>query len=159
MTNVMRRLLGREYPVAVGGDGPYVIDAAGRRYLDAASGAGVSCLGHSATRVADAIAAQAHTMPYLYNAYFTTDAVERFAEALVAATPAGLDWVYPGSGGSESMDGALKLALQFHNENPASELSWMYDWSIGREREPDPQIALRGLSTPASFCLALLCLP
>ncbi|MFN5779352.1 MAG: aspartate aminotransferase family protein, partial [Novosphingobium sp.] len=87
------------------------------RYLDAASGAGVSCLGHSATRVADAIAAQAHTMPYLYNAYFTTDAVERFAEALVAATPAGLDWVYPGSGGSESMDGALKLALQFHNEN------------------------------------------
>jgi len=117
MTNVMRRLLGREYPVAVGGDGPYVIDAAGRRYLDAASGAGVSCLGHSATRVADAIAAQAHTMPYLYNAYFTTDAVERFAEALVAATPAGLDWVYPGSGGSESMDGALKLALQFHNEN------------------------------------------
>ena len=56
-------------------------------------------------------------MPYLYNAYFTTDAVERFAEALIAATPAGLDWVYPGSGGSESMDGALKLALQFHNEN------------------------------------------
>ncbi len=117
MTRLMRRLLGKDYPVATGGDGPYVIDSSGRRYLDAASGAGVSCLGHSAARVADAVTAQAHTMPYLYNAYFTTDAVERFAERLIEMTPAGLDWVYPGSGGSESMDGALKLALQYHNEN------------------------------------------
>lgn len=116
MTSVMRRLLRKDYPVAAGGDGPYVIDSAGRRYLDAASGAGVSCLGHSATSVADAVARQAHAMPYLYNAYFTTDAVERFAEKLIAATPDGLDWVYPGSGGSESMDGALKIALQYHNE-------------------------------------------
>lgn len=117
MTSVMRRMLGKEYPVATGGDGPFVIDSTGRRYLDAASGAGVSCLGHSASRVADAVASQAQTMPYLYNAYFTTDAVERFAERLIGMTPAGLDWVYPGSGGSESMDGALKLALQYHNEN------------------------------------------
>lgn len=117
MTRVMRRLLNKDYPVATGGDGPYVIDSAGRRYIDAASGAGVSCLGHSAMPVAEAIAAQARSMPYLYNAYFTTDAIERFADKLVAATPPGLNWVYPGSGGSESMDGALKLALQYHNEN------------------------------------------
>ena len=116
MTHLMRRLLGKPYPVAVGGDGPYVIDASGNRYLDAASGAGVSCLGHSAGRIADAIGQQARSMPYLYNAYFTTEIAEQFADALVAATPAGLDWVYPGSGGSESMDGALKLALQYHNE-------------------------------------------
>jgi adenosylmethionine-8-amino-7-oxononanoate aminotransferase len=116
MTHLMRRLLGKSYPVAVGGDGPYVIDAAGNRYIDAASGAGVSCLGHSAERIAEAVGRQAQSMPYLYNAYFTTDIAERFADALVAATPAGLDWVYPGSGGSESMDGALKLALQYHSE-------------------------------------------
>ena len=116
MTGLMRRLLKAEYPVAVGGDGPYVIDANGKRYLDAASGAGVSCLGHSATKIADAICKQTHSMPYLYNAYFTTEVIERYAEALIAATPKGLDWVYPGSGGSESMDGALKLALQYQNE-------------------------------------------
>jgi adenosylmethionine-8-amino-7-oxononanoate aminotransferase len=116
MTHLMRRLLSKSYPVAVGGDGPYVIDAAGNRYIDAASGAGVSCLGHSAERIAEAVGRQASSMPYLYNAYFTTDIAERFADALVAATPVGLDWVYPGSGGSESMDGALKLAIQYHNE-------------------------------------------
>lgn len=116
MTGLMRRLLKAEYPVAVGGDGPYVIDANGKRYLDAASGAGVSCMGHSATKIADAICKQTRSMPYLYNAYFTTDAIEHYADALVAATPQGLDWVYPGSGGSESMDGALKLALQYQNE-------------------------------------------
>jgi len=116
MTHMMRRLLGKAYPVAVGGDGPYVVDSAGNRYIDAASGAGVSCLGHSATRIAEAVGRQALSMPYLYNAYFTTDIAEAFADALVAATPVGLDWVYPGSGGSESMDGALKLALQYHNE-------------------------------------------
>ena len=77
MTGLMRRLLKAEYPVAAGGDGPYVIDANGKRYLDAASGAGVSCLGHSATKIADAICKQTHSMPYLYNAYFTTEVIEQ----------------------------------------------------------------------------------
>lgn len=39
--------VGRELRVAVAGDGPYLIDAAGKRYLDASCGAAVSCLGHS----------------------------------------------------------------------------------------------------------------
>lgn len=117
MTHVMHRLLKTPYPRAVGGDGPYLIDSTGKRYIDSASGAGVSCLGHSAASVSDAIARQTKELGYVYNAYFTTDVLERFADALVEMTPQGLDWVFPGSGGSESMDGALKLALQFHDEN------------------------------------------
>ena len=117
MTHVMHRLLKTPYPMAVAGDGPYLIDKAGTRYLDAASGAGVSCLGHSAEPVANAIARQTKELGYVYNAYFSTEILERFADALVQMTPKGLDWVYPGSGGSESMDGALKLALQYHDEN------------------------------------------
>ncbi|HWI12711.1 MAG TPA: aminotransferase class III-fold pyridoxal phosphate-dependent enzyme, partial [Burkholderiales bacterium] len=44
-----------EFPVAVKGDGVYLVDGTGRRYLDASCGAAVSCLGHSNARVRDAI--------------------------------------------------------------------------------------------------------
>jgi adenosylmethionine-8-amino-7-oxononanoate aminotransferase len=114
MSHVFQRYMRKPYPVAVRGDGPYIIDSSGKRYLDAASGAGVSSLGYSDRSVADAIARQAHELAYVYNACFTTEASERLADALVEMTPPGLDWVFFGSGGSESMDGALKMALQFH---------------------------------------------
>lgn len=114
MSHVFQRYMRKPYPVAVAGDGPCIIDSAGRRYLDAASGAGVSSLGYSDTAVAEAIARQAGQLAYVYNAYFTTEPAERLAAALVEMTPPGLDWVFFGSGGSESMEGALKMALQYH---------------------------------------------
>ncbi len=117
MSHVFQRYMRKPYPVAVAGDGPYIIDSSGRRYLDAASGAGVSSLGYSDTAVSEAIAAQARQLAYVYNAYFTTEPAERLAEALVEMTPAGLDWVFFGSGGSESIEGALKMALQYHVDN------------------------------------------
>ena len=117
MSHVFQRYMRKPYPVAVRGEGPYIVDSNGKRYLDAASGAGVSSLGYSDTAVAEAIAKQAHELAYVYNAYFTTEASERLADALVEMTPKGLDWVFFGSGGSESMDGALKMALQFHLDN------------------------------------------
>lgn len=117
MSHVFQRFMRKTYPVAVSGDGPFIIDADGKRYLDAASGAGVSCLGYSEPAVGEAIAKQSREMGYVYNAYFTTDAAERLADALIEMTPQGLDWVFFGSGGSESMDGALKMALQYHIDN------------------------------------------
>ena len=120
MSHVFQRYMRKPYPVAVRGDGAYIVDSSGKRYLDAASGAGVSSLGYSDTGVADAIAKQARELAYVYNAYFTTEASERLADALVEMTPQGLDWVFFGSGGSESMDGALKMALQFHLDNGQS---------------------------------------
>ena len=117
MSHVFQRYMRKPYPVAVAGEGPYIIDRDGKRYLDAASGAGVSSLGYSDTAVADAIARQARQLAYVYNAYFTTEPAEQLAQTLVEMTPAGLDWVFFGSGGSESMDGALKMALQFHIDN------------------------------------------
>ena len=120
MSHVFQRYMRKPYPVAVRGEGPYIVDSSGKRYLDAASGAGVSSLGYSDIGVADAIAKQAHELAYVYNAYFTTEASERLADALVEMMPKGLDWVFFGSGGSESMDGALKMALQFHLDNGQS---------------------------------------
>jgi 4-aminobutyrate aminotransferase-like enzyme len=47
-----------KYPVAAGGDGPYVIDRDGKRYLDARGGAGFSSLGHSDREVVETITAK-----------------------------------------------------------------------------------------------------
>jgi adenosylmethionine-8-amino-7-oxononanoate aminotransferase len=55
MSHVFHRSTGHTYPVAVGGAGAYLIDSAGKRYLDAAGGAAVSCLGHGDAEVAAAI--------------------------------------------------------------------------------------------------------
>jgi len=55
VTDVFHRDLRHTYPVAVAGDGPYLIDATGKRYLDGSGGAAVSCLGHSDPGIVAAI--------------------------------------------------------------------------------------------------------
>ena len=63
MTHVFHRDQRHAYPVAVRGEGCYIIDAQGRRYLDAAAGAAVSCLGHNDAEVIAAIEAQLKRLP------------------------------------------------------------------------------------------------
>ena len=98
---------------AVGGDGPYVIAENGRRYLDACGGAAISCLGHRMDRVSTAIANQARELAYTHPAFFTTRAAEDLADELIDGAPAGLTRVFFGCGGSEQMDGTLKMARQY----------------------------------------------
>ncbi|HZD28283.1 MAG TPA: aspartate aminotransferase family protein, partial [Xanthobacteraceae bacterium] len=47
MTHVLHRQIGHSYPVAASGRGATIRDATGKDYIDASSGAAVSCLGHS----------------------------------------------------------------------------------------------------------------
>ena len=103
-------------PTAVAGEGCYLIDSEGRRYLDACGGAAVSCLGHSDADVKAAIGAQMEALPWAHTAFFTTDAAERMAETLAAHAPEGIARVYPVSGGSEAVEAALKLARQYFLE-------------------------------------------
>ena len=67
MSRVFHRHLKASYPTAVAGDGPYLIDAAGKRYLDACGGAAVSCLGHSDPEVQAAISEQVKCMAYAHS--------------------------------------------------------------------------------------------
>ena len=113
MTHLMRRFLQADYPTAVGGFGPYLRDETGRRYLDGSSGAGVSSLGYGNKSVIEAICRQAQDLAYCYNAYFTTKPAEDLAEKISTLAPGNLNWFFPGSGGSESIDGAIKLARQY----------------------------------------------
>jgi len=103
-------------PVAVGGDRCHIVDATGKRYLDASGGAAVSCLGHGHPRVIAALQAQAATMAYAHTGFFTNEPMETLADLLIQDAPAGIDKVYFVSGGSEAMEAALKLARQYFVE-------------------------------------------
>ncbi len=103
-------------PTAVQGDGCYIIDADGKRYLDGSGGAAVSCLGHSNEAVRTAIRTQLDSLEFAHTGFFTTDAAEALADRLIARAPEGIDRVYLVSGGSEAMESALKLARQYFVE-------------------------------------------
>ncbi|WP_425100887.1 aspartate aminotransferase family protein [Tropicibacter sp. S64] len=113
MTHIFPRHTRQLPPVAVGGDGCYLIDAAGKRYLDASGGAAVSCLGHSDAAVVEAIKTQIDTLAFAHTGFFTSDPAERLADLLIAHAPGNLDRVYLVSGGSEATEAAIKLARQY----------------------------------------------
>ncbi len=113
MSHVFHRTCGPPLPVALRGDGCYVIDAAGKRYLDASGGAAVSCLGHSHPRVTQAIKDQVDAIAFTHTGFFTNEPLEELAEFLTARAPGGLDYVYFVSGGSEAVEAALKMAHQY----------------------------------------------
>ena len=116
MNHVFHRAPREVLPRAVGGDGIYVIDDAGNRYIDASGGAAVSCLGHSNTDVRQAIHAQIDKLAFVHSGFFTTDMMENLADRLCALAPEGLDRVYFLSGGSEATEAALKLTRQYFLE-------------------------------------------
>ncbi len=115
MSAVLHRNFRASLGVAVGGDGCYLIDAQGRRYLDASGGAAVSSLGHSNARVVAAIQRQLVALPYAHTSFFTNQPVESLASRLIDRTPSGFGAgraAFVGSG-SEAMEVALKLARQY----------------------------------------------
>ncbi len=116
MTRVFHRNPRDSYPVAVRGEGAYLIDREGKRYLDASGGAAVSCLGHSDRAVIEAIQRQLEQLPFAHTSFFTNEPMEALADALIARAPRDLDKVYFVSGGSEAIEAALKLARQFFVE-------------------------------------------
>jgi adenosylmethionine-8-amino-7-oxononanoate aminotransferase len=116
VTDVFHRDLRHTYPVAVAGDGPYLIDATGKRYLDGSGGAAVSCLGHSDPGIIAAIEAQLRRLPYAHSSFFTNEPMEALAADLTAHAPEGIAKAYFVSGGSEAMEAALKLGRQYFLE-------------------------------------------
>jgi len=102
-------------PVADHGEGIFLVDSDGRRYLDACGGAAVSCLGHGHPGIAAAIAEQTARLEFVHTGFFTSDAAEELA-ALISGMSPGLDRVWYTSSGSEAVEAALKLARQYHLE-------------------------------------------
>lgn len=117
MSHIFPRHTRLDAPVAVGGDGCYLIDADGKHYLDASGGAAVSCLGHSDSEVIETIKKQVGQLAFAHTGFFTSEPAEALADLLIEHAPGDLDRVYLVSGGSEATEAAIKLARQYFVEN------------------------------------------
>ena len=113
MSHVFPRHSKQTLPVVDRGEGCYLYDRDGKRYLDGSGGAAVSCLGHGDAEVIGAIKAQLDAIAYAHTGFFTSEPAEALADLLIAKAPAGLDRVYLVSGGSEATEAAIKLARQY----------------------------------------------
>jgi adenosylmethionine-8-amino-7-oxononanoate aminotransferase len=111
--NVFYRRLAKPFPRIVRGEGCWLEDADGKRYLDACGGAFVACLGHGNREIAAALAEQAVRVAYVNGTAFTTDPVEQLASELATTLPGDLDHLYFLSSGSEAVEASLKLARQY----------------------------------------------
>ncbi|MBC8338110.1 MAG: aspartate aminotransferase family protein [Rhodospirillales bacterium] len=116
MTHVFQRQIHDTLPRAAKGDGIYIIDSDGKRYLDASGGAAVSCLGHSDPDVIQAIKDQVDSLAFAHTGFFSSQPAEELAGLLAAKAPDGIDMVYFMSGGSEAVEAALKMARQYFLE-------------------------------------------
>jgi len=115
--HVLYRRLNRHYPRIVRGDGCWLIDDRGRRYLDACSGALVTNLGHGNAEVARAVGEQAARLAYVNGTAFTHDAVEELAAEVAALAANGLDRTLFLCNGGDAVEAALKIARQFWAES------------------------------------------
>jgi LysW-gamma-L-lysine/LysW-L-ornithine aminotransferase len=98
--------------VLVRGEGPYLFDNDGRRYLDAMSNYGVAVLGHAHPRFTAALVDQAQKLTTAHQS-FGNDARSEFLEALMTIAPEGVRKAFLSNSGTEAIEAALKFARAF----------------------------------------------
>ncbi|MEV4756229.1 aspartate aminotransferase family protein [Micromonospora sp. NPDC049559] len=115
MSNVIYKNIGRNPIRAAGGEGVWLIDEDGNRYLDTCGGVAVSSLGHCHPRIVAAMERYARQLAWAHAGSYTTAAAEELADTLVASY-GGAGKAQFLSGGSEAIELALKVAYQYHWE-------------------------------------------
>src|SRR5262245_13888307 len=115
-TRVFYPDLRRTYRNARWASGSYVYDDDGRAYLDGCSGAIVVNLGHGNPEILDAMRAQLDQITFSYRTQFSNEPAERLARQLAALAPGDLDYVQFTNSGSEAIEAAMRLAVQFWRE-------------------------------------------
>jgi len=103
-------------PVATNAEGIYIDLEDGRRVIDGVGGASVACIGMSHPKVIKAIKDQVDRVPYVYNMQLSNEPAEKLAEILIKSSNGAFELCGFASGGSEAMEGVLKLAKQYYDE-------------------------------------------
>lgn len=111
--SVFYRNLHYSYPLITHGQGAYLFDADGRRYLDACGGAAVVNIGHGVRELGEALSIQAQKAGYLNGTQFTHAPVEALAERISDFLPFPGGKVYFLTSGSEAIEASIKLARQY----------------------------------------------
>jgi adenosylmethionine-8-amino-7-oxononanoate aminotransferase len=117
MSHVFHRHCHTKLPTISSGNGVYLFDTDGKKYLDGCGGAAVSSLGHSHPVVKEAIKNQIDAIPFAHTGFFTNENSEELATLLALLAPDPLNHVYFVSGGSEAVESALKMARQYFVES------------------------------------------
>ena len=116
-THVLPPVFGHHYPLVVRGDGCWVEDDSGRRYLDAMSGGSMAAtLGHGRKDIIEVARRQARQLSYVHNERLTNPMQERLADELASVAPSGFTRVKFVTGGSEANETALRVARAYHVE-------------------------------------------
>jgi adenosylmethionine-8-amino-7-oxononanoate aminotransferase len=102
-----------DIPIIVRGEGPYVWDSTGRRYLDGLSGLFVVQVGHGRQELADAASKQAAELGYFPLWSYAHPTAIDLAERLASYAPGDINRVFFTTGGSEAVESAWKLARQY----------------------------------------------
>lgn len=113
-TPVLRRSFRKALPSAIRGEGVYLWDASGKRYLDFSGSAAVNFIGHGVGAIADAMMEQGTQLEFVHSSQFTTPVTEEYAQQLLdfAGDHFRGGAVFFTCGGSEAVETALKLARQ-----------------------------------------------
>ena len=103
-----------EIPIIARGDGAYVYDAHGKRYLDGLSGLFCVNAGHGRTELAEAAARQYEELDFFVIWSYAHPRAIELATKIASMTPGDLNRVFFTSGGGEAVESALKLARNYH---------------------------------------------
>ncbi|MDR1286843.1 MAG: acetylornithine/succinylornithine family transaminase [Treponema sp.] len=113
MNNVFMNTYHRLPVTFARGEGSWLFDTAGRKYLDFSSGIAVNCLGHNYPPLVKAISEQAAKLNHVCN-YYQSDVSAVFAEKLVeACAKGGMRKVFLANSGAEANEGACKIARKY----------------------------------------------
>lgn len=110
--NVFYRQMNYARPKISHGQGIYLYDESGKRYIDGSGGPLVVNVGHGRIEIVEAMAKQAQAAAYVHALMFTSDVIEKYAAELAAIVPLPEPRFYFLSSGSEVVEGAIKLARQ-----------------------------------------------
>src|SRR5882762_4852129 len=102
----------KDYPVAIRGEGCWIIDRSGRRFLDASGQAAVISIGHGVAEIGQAMAKQPAQIALPHSTQVHSEPAEKLAHRLLALAPPNFrsgGRVYFTSGGSEATETAVKL--------------------------------------------------
>lgn len=119
-TSLFSRNLRKHYPVAVKGEGCWITDAQGRRYLDASGQAAVVSIGHGVQEIGRAMVEQSGRIAFAHTTQFHSEPAEKLAVRVLRIAPRNFHdggRVYFVSGGSEATETAIKLARQYFLES------------------------------------------
>ena len=111
---VFHRDIAQDYPVADHAEGVYIYDTEGRRFIDGTSSVFATSVGHGASDVIEAMAAQARRVAFPHTGTFTSVAEQQLAAKLVDLAPPGFEKAWFCTAGSEANETAIKLARQYH---------------------------------------------